>query len=55
MGGGEIMELQRTMASTYVFVKYLGVFCLSFTLVGTEDTVVKKMDTMFSETISKNR
>lgn len=41
------------MASTYIFIKYLGVFSLSVILVGTVDTVVKKVSIMFSETISK--
>lgn len=53
MGGGEITRLQRMMASTYVFVKYLSIFYLSVTLVGTGDTVVKKVVIMLTETISK--
>lgn len=40
------------IASTYIFIKYLGVFSLSVTLIGTVDTVVK-VSIMFSEAISK--
>lgn len=58
MGEGEIMKLQRIMASTYVFVRYLSIFYLSVTLVTffikcTENTVVKKVVIMFTETISR--
>lgn len=53
MGEGEIMRLQRIMASTYIFVRYLSIFYLSVTLVGTGDTVVKKVVIMFTETISR--
>lgn len=58
MGEGKIMRLQRIMASTYVFVRYLSIFYLSVTLVTffikcTENTVVKKVVIMFTETISR--
>lgn len=39
--------------STYIFVKYLGVFYLSVFLVGIGDTVMEKVGIMFRETISK--
>lgn len=42
------------IASTYIFIKYLGAFFLSVTLIGTVDTVVK-VSIMFSEAISKKQ